>query len=715
MRQRHPTLGRRIVVMGAAVLAGIASAVAAAVVATPAAGVTNLYAPQNTGTAGGELSQFAVTPDGALSPLPAETLPSQPADLAVTPDGRFGYVALSSGVARLVRGAGGRMQLAGEVVDAGPTTTILVDPRGARVFYGTSRGALESRAIDPASGDLGAAAPIALDAAGSPRSLAMTPADTSLYVGVSSGTSLASVFQFDVDPATGAATPKSVPYVSWPGLPPARVRQQASLDIARMAISPDGGHLYAASGDPDTGLAHFAIGAAGALGPGTIVGAPVSPDVSATSVAAISPDGLFLWAPTSGGAEPTGRIDRFAIGADGALTALDPPAPYAPGVDEPTRDAVAAPDGRALYLGQDGYVGHWTVGPDATLANVANVAIPFGSGNSGLALSPSQAPVASFTAAPQPAGQATTFDAGASTDPDGSVARYDWDFGDGATLPAGGPAPSHVYATPGARAVTLTVTDADGTSTSKLWTGSRMLRNGGPSARTTLALTIPQAPLVVPPPPPRPPPPPGPAPAPDKGASVTIYATRGSVRVKVPGSNTYVDVKLLREIPLGSTVDARNGRVRVTGEVDPRTHEQQFATFYEGIFKITQTKGAKPILVATLVGGTFKGCARGSARIKIAGAPVRSARAGRIHFVAKRAKRSKRKVRRLWGRGDGDFRTTGRRSSATVRGTWWLVEDRCDGTYTRVRQGRVDVRDFRLKKTIKLRSGKRSIYLAKAP
>jgi hypothetical protein len=32
-----------------------------------------------------------------------------------------------------------------------------------------------------------------------------------------------------------------------------------------------------------------------------------------------------------------------------------------------------------------------------------------------------------------------------------------------------------------------------------------------------------------------------------------------------------------------------------------------------------------------------------------------------------------------------------------------------------VRQGRVDVRDFRLKKTIKLRSGKRSIYLAKAP
>ncbi len=78
-------------------------------------------------------------------------------------------------------------------------------------------------------------------------------------------------------------------------------------------------------------------------------------------------------------------------------------------------------------------------------------------------------------------------------------------------------------------------------------------------------------------------------------------------------------------------------------------------------------------------------------------------------------KRSKRKVRRLWGHGSGDFRTAGRRSSATVRGTWWLVEDRCDGTLTRVKTGRVDVRDFRLKKTIKLRSSKRSFYLAKAP
>ena len=72
-------------------------------------------------------------------------------------------------------------------------------------------------------------------------------------------------------------------------------------------------------------------------------------------------------------------------------------------------------------------------------------------------------------------------------------------------------------------------------------------------------------------------------------------------------------------------------------------------------------------------------------------------------------------MRRLWGKGKGNFRTAGRRSTATVRGTWWLVEDRCDGTLTRVKQGRVDVRDLRLRKTVKLRAGERSLYLAKAP
>jgi hypothetical protein len=59
-------------------------------------------------------------------------------------------------------------------------------------------------------------------------------------------------------------------------------------------------------------------------------------------------------------------------------------------------------------------------------------------------------------------------------------------------------------------------------------------------------------------------------------------------------------------------------------------------------------------------------------------------------------------VRQVWGKGKGKFRTKGRYSSATVRGTTWLTSDRCGGTFTRVRQGVVEVRDIRKKRTIRL-------------
>ena len=51
-------------------------------------------------------------------------------------------------------------------------------------------------------------------------------------------------------------------------------------------------------------------------------------------------------------------------------------------------------------------------------------------------------------------------DGGASSDPDGNIVDYAWDFGDGET--GTGPAPSHTYAAQGTYTVTLVVTDNDG-------------------------------------------------------------------------------------------------------------------------------------------------------------------------------------------------------------------------------------------------------------
>jgi PKD repeat protein len=63
-------------------------------------------------------------------------------------------------------------------------------------------------------------------------------------------------------------------------------------------------------------------------------------------------------------------------------------------------------------------------------------------------------------------GTELTFDGTGSSDPDGSIVSYNWNFGDGTTLDDGGPTPSHSYATAGTYNVTLTVVDNDGLSDS---------------------------------------------------------------------------------------------------------------------------------------------------------------------------------------------------------------------------------------------------------
>lgn len=73
-----------------------------------------------------------------------------------------------------------------------------------------------------------------------------------------------------------------------------------------------------------------------------------------------------------------------------------------------------------------------------------------------------QTPVASFTATPS-SGQvpvAVSFDASASSDSDGSIASYDWTFGDGSS--ATGATADHTYTAIGTYTATLFVTDDQG-------------------------------------------------------------------------------------------------------------------------------------------------------------------------------------------------------------------------------------------------------------
>jgi PKD repeat protein len=77
---------------------------------------------------------------------------------------------------------------------------------------------------------------------------------------------------------------------------------------------------------------------------------------------------------------------------------------------------------------------------------------------------PNQPPIARVSVTPYmgPVGSAFTFDAGASSDPDGTIASYNWDFGDGVT--GFGKTTTHAYTSAGIYIVTLTVTDTSGNS-----------------------------------------------------------------------------------------------------------------------------------------------------------------------------------------------------------------------------------------------------------
>jgi hypothetical protein len=196
----------------------------------------------------------------------------------------------------------------------------------------------------------------------------------------------------------------------------------------------------------------------------------------------------------------------------------------------------------------------------------------------------------------------------------------------------------------------------------------------------------------VPPPPPggqqQPPPPTQELPPPRAGKSVNALPKSGTVRVKLPGQKRFRELSEAEQLPVGTTFDARKGHVTLVAAADKKG-KTSTAEFWAGIFKLTQTKSAKPITNLELV------------------EKLSCAKAKKATIAAKRKKK-----RRLWGDGSGKFRTEGEFSSATVRGTKWLVEDRCASTLTRVVRGRVAVRDFVKKKTVVVRAGKR--YVARS-
>jgi hypothetical protein len=164
----------------------------------------------------------------------------------------------------------------------------------------------------------------------------------------------------------------------------------------------------------------------------------------------------------------------------------------------------------------------------------------------------------------------------------------------------------------------------------------------------------------------------------------------------------FVPLTEARQIQPGSQIDARHGTLKLFTAI-PKAHgKTQEVTLSGAVFKSAQARAAaqKGLTTLILIEGAFPGApSYASCRARTAGDSAHAALSSRALQTLHATDRH------------GRFRTRGRYSAATVRGTQWDTTDRCDGTLTTVHRGSVSVLDFARNKTVIVRAGHH--YLAK--
>lgn len=251
-----------------------------------------------------------------------------------------------------------------------------------------------------------------------------------------------------------------------------------------VAVSPDGSTVWVANHDSQT---VSVIDAATDSVTKTI-------DVTAghPNYVAVAPDGRHVWVSLQSEHKVL-SIDTSDFSVSDAVDTG--------GVE--ARGLAFTPDGKTLFV-TDGAFNGTGQGSQVTPVDLTADPPSAGTAITGFddpvwdSVTPDQAPVADFTVSSGSPGTATSFDASSSLAPSTPITSYAWDFGDGSTQTTTSPTVSHVYAAGGTYDVTLTETDAAGTSTARVYTGQQVVRNGGSSAtaRKTVVIAAGGAPAV---------------------------------------------------------------------------------------------------------------------------------------------------------------------------------------------------------------------------
>lgn len=455
------------------------------------------------GGASNSISGFSIGSDGALSPIAcgeegcATGADTEPTTLTISPNGRFLFVAngAAESVSTFAIGASGglsRVECANSHCSTGSHAAGMAMTPGGHYLYVAnagkntitifsvdSSGALTKVACKPKSN---------CEVAGYPAGLAVSPGGQYLYATTATSA---------IKPEGGVVSAFSIG--SDGRLTPVACSECETGSRPRgITVSPDGQYLYVANRGPEpehaakgTGsVSAFQIGAQGALTP---IACPesVCATVGELVGATVSPNGEHLYVSNA----ESGTLSAFAIGAGGALSRVEC---SGCNTEAPLQGLVVSPDGRFLYAASAGSatISPFSVEAQGALSPLACTPPSCEAASAplfqSLAITPDQAPTASFTDTPATAGSPSTFDASASTaSPEQSVVEYDWSFGDGTSAQSALPTISHTYATAGSYTVTLTVTDSAGCSTQSIFTGQTASCNGSSGAEQTTKLTVP--------------------------------------------------------------------------------------------------------------------------------------------------------------------------------------------------------------------------------
>jgi YVTN family beta-propeller protein len=360
---------------------------------------------------------------------------SKPQEIAISPDGTRAYVANAGAGTVSVIDTQTNQTVGGAIGVGVFPYAIAITPDG-RHAYVVNNGSKSVSVIDTSTNQVVGSPIETLDP--NPIAIAITPDGRHAYV-VNNDAQSVSVIDTQTNQIIG--TPIGV-----------------GKNPVGIAITPDGRRAYVVN---EGSVSVIDTGTNSTVGPAIVVPA-------GGEWIAITPDGRHAYVPAS-----TNKVVVIDTQANQASATTI-------GVGTEPEGIAIAPDGRHAYVTNTGSADVSVI--DTQTNQAAAMTIGVGTHPTGIAVTPDQGPVASFKETASRPGVRVPIDASGSSDPDGTIAGYAWNFGDGHSASDGGARPAHAYAKPGRYQVTLTVTDQEGCSTAFVFTGQTAYCNGGPRA-----------------------------------------------------------------------------------------------------------------------------------------------------------------------------------------------------------------------------------------